>query len=77
MKACQGHRIDNQISTFIRVVWKTMGGSRGGQGSGHPLKNHKNIRFPNNTGPDPLKNHMATKPAFNFGPSSAHQLTAI
>ena len=27
----------------------------GGQGSGLPLKNHKNIGFPSNIGPDPLK----------------------
>ena len=25
------------------------------------------IGFPINTGPDPLKNHKATKPEFNFG----------
>ena len=31
-----------------------------------PLKNHKNIGFLSNTGPDLLKNHKATKPAFNF-----------
>ena len=30
-----------------------------------PLENHKNIGFLSNTGPDPLKNHKATKPAFN------------
>ena len=34
----------------------------------HTLKNHKNIGFLSNTGPDPLKNHKATKPAFNVGP---------
>ena len=52
-----------------------MGGSRGGdRGSGPPppLKNHKNIGFLSNTGPDPLKNHKAAKPAFNVGPTSAH-----
>ena len=52
-----------------------MGGSRGGggggRGSGLPLKNHKKIGFLNNTGLDPLKNHKATKPAFNVGQSSA------
>ena len=36
-----------------------MGGSRGGQGV-----------LLSNTGPDPLKNHKATKPAFDVGPSS-------
>ena len=41
-----------------------MGGSRGGQGvQTSSLKNHKNIRFPSNTGPDPLKKHKATKRA--------------
>ena len=28
----------------------------------------KKIGFLNNTGPDPLKNHKAAKPAFDFGP---------
>ena len=30
--------------------------------SGPPLKNHKNIGFISNIGPDPLKNHKATNP---------------
>ena len=34
-----------------------MGGSREGRGSGPPMKNHKNIGFLCNTGPDSLKNH--------------------
>ena len=38
-----------------------------------PLKNHKKIGFLSNTGPDLLKNHKATKPAFNVGPLSARQ----
>ena len=55
-----------------------MGRFRGGdRGSGHPLANHKNIGFFSNTGPDPLKNHIATNPAFNVGPSSARQRNAI
>ena len=49
----------------------------GGRGSGSPLENHKNIGFLSNTCPDPLKNHKATKPAFNVGPSSARQRNAI
>ena len=40
-------------------------------------QNHKNIVFLSNTGPDPLKNHNATKPAFNDGPSSACQCDTI
>ena len=41
----------------------------GGQGVRTPSpENHKNIGFLSNTGPDPLKNYKATKPAFNvFG----------
>ena len=41
------------------------------------LKNHKNLGFLSNTGPDPLKNYKATKPAFNVGPPSARQRNAI
>ena len=41
-----------------------------------PLKIHKNIGFFSNTGPNPLKNHKATKPEFNVGPSSARQRNA-
>ena len=41
---------------------------RGGGGRGRtPLKITKNIGFFSNTGPDPLKNHKAAKPAFNVG----------
>ena len=50
-----------------------MGGSRGGGGQGVRTtseKSHK-IGFLSNTGPDPLKNHKATKPAFNVGQSSS------
>ena len=50
-----------------------MCGSRGG-GAGGPdpppppsLKNHENIGLLGNSGPDPLKNHEATEPAFNAG----------
>ena len=49
-----------------------MDGSRGDTG-----ENRKNIGSFSNTGPDPLKNHKATKPAFNVGPSSAHKRNAI
>ena len=38
-----------------------------------PLKNHKNIGFLSSTGPNPLKNSKATKPAFNVGQSSTRQ----
>ena len=32
-------------------------GGGGDRGSGPPLKNHKNIGFLSNIGPDPLKNY--------------------
>ena len=40
------------------------GARPGGGGAGDPdlQKNHKNIGFLRNTGPDPLKNHKATEP---------------
>ena len=44
---------------------QSMRGSRGGnRGSGYPPpeKSQKNAGFLSNTGPDPLKNHKATKP---------------
>ena len=52
--------------------WADPEGGTGGLDS-PPLKNHKNVGFLSNTGPDPLKNHNATKPAFNVGPLSARQ----
>ena len=45
-----------------------------------PQENHKAIGFLSNTGPDPLGNHNATKPAFNVGPSlvpAKHNLNEI
>ena len=45
------------------------GGGDRGSGPPPPPKNHKNIVFFNNADrdPDPLENHKATKPAFDFG----------
>ena len=56
-----------------------MDGSRGDTGGPDtpPLENRKNIGSFSNTGLNPLKNHKATKPAFNVGPSSAHKRNAI
>ena len=60
------------------LLHKDMCRSRGGTGGLHPpLENYKNIGFLSNTGPDLLKNHKATKPAFNVGPSSACHQNAI
>ena len=67
-------------SFFYVTVFLFMRGSRGrrgAEGGGRGLKNHKNIEFLSNTGPDPLKNYKATKPACNVGPTSARQRNAI
>ena len=52
-------------------------GGGGGRGSGPSMKNHKNIGFLSNSGPNSLKNHSATEPAFNVGPSSARQRNVV
>ena len=69
------------LRLFLIISFATsgMGGSRGGgggQGSDTPWKITK-IGFLSNTGPDRLKNHKATKPAFNDVSSSARQRNAI
>ena len=46
-----------------------------GTGGPHPPPPPKNHKI--NTGSDLLKNHKATKPAFNVGPSAARQRNAI
>ena len=55
------------------------GGGGGVQGvqTPPPPEKSQNIGFLSNTGPDPLKNHKATQPVFNDGPSSAHQGNTI
>ena len=70
------------ISTHTPITSHCMPGSRGGDRGSEPpppppLKNHQNIGFLSNTGPDPLKKHKATKPAFNVGPSKARQPNSI
>ena len=65
----------NRYTLFIVVQPRThvlhtriqRGGEQGLSGT-PALKNHKNIGFLSNTGPDPLKNHKAAKSAFNNGP---------
>ena len=44
-----------------------------GQGSLGPPENRRNIVFPCNAGPDPLKNLKVANLAFNVGPSSVCQ----
>ena len=44
------------LALYVIACADPEGGGGGGRGSGSPLKNHKNIGFSSNTGPDPLKN---------------------
>ena len=43
----------------VGIEQGTCAGPKGGQGARTPLKNHKNIGFSNNTGPDLLKNRRS------------------
>ena len=66
------------VSFTQSFTFRDMGWSRRGQGSDPPPpEKSQNIGFHSCTGPDPLKNLKATKPAFNVGPSSARQRNAI
>ena len=47
-------------------------GNRGPEPPSSPGK-PQSFRVPSKTGPDPMENHKATRPAFNGGPSSACQ----
>ena len=55
------------ISISVDIVRSHARIHRGDRGSGPPphLKNHKNIEFLSNTGPDPLKFSKTTKPAYH------------
>ena len=55
----------------VHSTWVDWGGAGGPHPTPPPLKNHKTIAFLSDTDPDHMKNHKATKPAFNAGPSSA------
>ena len=54
-----------------------MGISREGTGGPDPPEKSQKIGVFSITGQDSLRNHKATKPAFNLEPSSAHQPNAI
>ena len=50
-----------------------MGGRGDGGPDPPPPEKSENIGFLSNTGSDHLKNHTATQPAYDVGPSSARQ----
>ena len=72
------HKIIISCKPTIRseALSLVIGGSRRGTGGPDPPpppEKSRKIGFLSNTSPDPLKNHKATKPALNVGPSSARQ----
>ena len=69
---------NRQRSVFVFNVCSTHARIQSGdKGSGlHPEKS-QNIGFSSSTGPDPLKNHKDTKPAFIVWLSSARQRNVI
>ena len=70
------HRVHSFVKFLLQSYMLSRRGGGGGCRDDSP-ENHKNIGFLSNTGPDPLKNHKATKPAFKVEPSSARQRNAI
>ena len=60
VEACDNPAVQTDRLGFY-YVWAD---PEGGQGVWTHMKNHKNIEFLSNTGPDPLENHYAIKPAF-------------
>ena len=63
-----GHILKQTQETTTRADSEAGGGGRQRFIDSPPLKNHKNIGFLSNKGPDSLKNYKATKPALNVGP---------
>ena len=59
--------------TLSTDPWLSWADPEGGAGGPDPPEKSQKIGFLSNTGPDLLKNHKATKPAFNVGPLSARQ----
>ena len=65
------------FTAWAANTWADPEGETGGPDPPPPWKDHKNIEFLSNNGPDPLKKHKASKPAFNVRPSLARQQNAI
>ena len=66
-----GRRINVSLTVKYLYVHARIQKGWGPEGAGTEgrdplLKNHKHIEFLSNSGPDPMKNHKATKPAIQF-----------
>ena len=71
LKVPKSHELAHTTPSNMNIHVRTQRGGGGAGGLDPLLKNHKNIEFLSNTGPDPLKNHKATKPAINVGPMTS------
>ena len=59
-------------NSFTIELWPMCGSRRGDRGSGPLLKNHKNIGFPSNIGPAPLKANVQFCWAIIGTPAKGH-----
>ena len=66
-----------QKARIAYLLTRSCANPEGGVPDTTPLENLKAIAFLSNTGPDPLYNHEATKPAFNVVPLSARKRSTI
>ena len=68
------HSLLVKVTLNFDYMTASMCGSKEGWARGPPPpppEKSQNIGFLSNSGPYPLKNHSATEPAFNVGPSSS------
>ena len=56
----------SELVSSVKSMCESRGGGTWDLDPPPPMKNHKNIGFSSNTGPDPLQ--KIAKPAFNVGP---------
>ena len=75
------HFQETLLHTYWCSTYKIHGliqfGGGGGAGVWIPSEKSQKYRVFSNIGPGPLKNHKATKPAINVGPSLTRQRNAI
>ena len=70
------HIFDLKKFKILKLVMRGPRVRGGAGGRDTPHEKSQNYRVFSNTGPDPLKNYKAIKPAFHVGPSTARQRNA-